>query len=45
MNRVADRVVFLHQGQVIYFGPVQDLGKSPHLHIQEFLALDRVERV
>ncbi len=45
MNRVADRVVFLHQGQVIYFGPVQGLEKSPHPHIQEFLALDRVEKV
>jgi phospholipid/cholesterol/gamma-HCH transport system ATP-binding protein len=45
MNRVADRVVFLHQGQVIYFGPTKDLDKSPHPHIQEFLALDRVERV
>jgi ABC-type transporter Mla maintaining outer membrane lipid asymmetry ATPase subunit MlaF len=37
--------VFLHQGQVIFFGPVQDLDKSSHPHIQEFLALDRVERV
>src|SRR5690242_10298310 len=45
MNRVADRVVFLHQGQVIFFGPVQDLDKSSHPHIQEFLALDRVEKV
>src|SRR5713226_9022427 len=45
MNRVADRVVFLHQGQVIYFGPVRGLEKSPHPHIQEFLALDRVEKV
>jgi len=24
---------------------VQDLEKSPHPHIQEFLALDRVEKV
>jgi phospholipid/cholesterol/gamma-HCH transport system ATP-binding protein len=42
MNRVADRVVFLHQGHVIFFGPVADLEKSDHPHIQEFLALDRV---
>jgi phospholipid/cholesterol/gamma-HCH transport system ATP-binding protein len=42
MNRVADRVVFLHQGNVIYFGPVSELEKSTHPHIQEFLALDRV---
>ena len=45
MNRVADRVVFLHQGQVIFFGPVQDLRKSEHPHIQQFLALDQVEKV
>lgn len=45
MNRVADRVVFLHQGHVIYFGPVKDLDKSEDPHIQEFLALDRVEPV
>jgi phospholipid/cholesterol/gamma-HCH transport system ATP-binding protein len=45
MTRVADRVVFLHQGQVIFFGPVAELEKSQHPHIQEFLALDRVEPV
>jgi phospholipid/cholesterol/gamma-HCH transport system ATP-binding protein len=42
MNRVADRVVFLYQGHVIFFGPPQDLEKSDHPHIQEFLELDRV---
>ena len=44
MYRVADHVVFLHQGHVIYFGPTKDLKKSDHPHIQEFLALDRVEK-
>ncbi|HLK66977.1 MAG TPA: ATP-binding cassette domain-containing protein [Bryobacteraceae bacterium] len=43
MYKVADRVVFLFEGGVIYFGPVADLAKSTHPHIQEFLALDRVE--
>jgi len=42
MRRVADKVVVLHQGQAIYFGPVVDLEKSEHPHIQEFLAMDRV---
>jgi phospholipid/cholesterol/gamma-HCH transport system ATP-binding protein len=42
MYKVADRVVFLYDGGVIYFGPVADLVKSPHPHIQEFLELDRV---
>ena len=42
MRRVADDVVVLHEGRAIYFGPVQDLDQSPHPHIQEFLAEDRV---
>jgi phospholipid/cholesterol/gamma-HCH transport system ATP-binding protein len=42
MRRVADRVVVLFEGHVIFFGPVEDLDKSEHPHIQEFLALDRV---
>jgi phospholipid/cholesterol/gamma-HCH transport system ATP-binding protein len=43
MRQVADRVVVLYQGEVIYFGPVKDIDASPHPHIQEFLAMDRVE--
>ena len=43
MRRVADKVVFLYEGKVIYFGKVSELGKSEHPHIQEFLAMDRVE--
>jgi phospholipid/cholesterol/gamma-HCH transport system ATP-binding protein len=42
MRRVADRVVVLHEGKVIYFGPTADIEKSDHPHIQEFLAMDRV---
>jgi phospholipid/cholesterol/gamma-HCH transport system ATP-binding protein len=42
MRRVADRVVVLHDGQVIFFGPTPELEYSEHPHIQEFLALDRV---
>jgi phospholipid/cholesterol/gamma-HCH transport system ATP-binding protein len=45
MYKVADRVVFLYDGGVIYFGPVADLEKSDHPHIREFLALDRVVKV
>ena len=43
MRKVADKVVILHQGQVIYFGPVSRLEESQHEHIKEFLAMDRVE--
>src|ERR1043165_841704 len=45
MYKVADRVVFLFEGQVIYFGPVAGLADSDHSHIREFLEMDRVIRV
>ncbi|MDX2153304.1 MAG: ATP-binding cassette domain-containing protein [Bryobacteraceae bacterium] len=43
MRKVADSVVFLHEGKVIYFGPVSEMDKADHPHIREFLAMDRVE--
>jgi phospholipid/cholesterol/gamma-HCH transport system ATP-binding protein len=43
MWKVADTVVFLYEGGVIYFGPVAGLEKADHPHIREFLAMDRVE--
>jgi phospholipid/cholesterol/gamma-HCH transport system ATP-binding protein len=43
MYKVADRVVFLYDSRVIYFGPVDDLEHADHPHIREFLAMDRVE--
>ena len=43
MRKVADKVVFLFEGRVIYFGPVADMDKVDHPHIREFLAMDRVE--
>src|SRR5258708_1763246 len=42
MREVADRVMVLYEGRSIFFGPVADLEKSDHPHIQEFLAMDRV---
>jgi phospholipid/cholesterol/gamma-HCH transport system ATP-binding protein len=43
MRKVADSVVFLSKGKAIYFGPVAGLEKSPDPHVQQFLAMDRVE--
>jgi phospholipid/cholesterol/gamma-HCH transport system ATP-binding protein len=43
MRLVADRVVFLHEGKAIYFGPPYEMDNSDHPHIQEFLAMDRVQ--
>lgn len=45
MYKVADRVVFLYDGHVIFFGPTEGMEKSDHPHIREFLELDRVVRV
>ncbi len=42
MYKVADRVVFLHEGAVIYEGPVGELSKADNPHIHEFLEMDRV---
>jgi phospholipid/cholesterol/gamma-HCH transport system ATP-binding protein len=42
MYKVADRVVFLYEGKVIFFGPTGELEHSDHPHIREFLELDRV---
>src|ERR1043166_6178402 len=44
MYKVADRVVFLYEGHVIYFGPVSELAQGDHPHIHEFLEMDRVVR-
>lgn len=45
MRHVADRVVVLYEGRVIYSGPVERLGESKHPHIQEFLDMDSVKPV
>jgi phospholipid/cholesterol/gamma-HCH transport system ATP-binding protein len=39
-KKLADRVVFLHEAKVIFFGTYPDLEKSPEKIIQEFLELD-----
>jgi phospholipid/cholesterol/gamma-HCH transport system ATP-binding protein len=45
MRKVADSVVFLYKGEAIYFGPVSKLETCRHPHVQQFLAMDRVEIV
>jgi phospholipid/cholesterol/gamma-HCH transport system ATP-binding protein len=45
MYKVADRVVFLFEGSVIFFGPTQDLEHAEHPHIREFLELDQIVKV
>jgi ABC-type transporter Mla maintaining outer membrane lipid asymmetry ATPase subunit MlaF len=45
MRKVTDSVMFLYQGEAIYFGPTSKLERCKHPHVQQFLAMDRVEIV
>lgn len=42
MRKVADRVVFLSEGNVAYFGTVEGLEDCDNEQIQDFLKLDRI---
>ncbi len=44
MHRLADKVVFLSKGEIIFFGPPDELQKVDHPEIKEFLEMDRVVR-
>jgi phospholipid/cholesterol/gamma-HCH transport system ATP-binding protein len=39
-ERLADTVLFLHQGRATYFGPLSGFLASPDPNIQQFLTLD-----
>jgi phospholipid/cholesterol/gamma-HCH transport system ATP-binding protein len=39
-QKLADRVVFLHEGKDIFFGTMQEMEKSDHPILREFLELD-----
>jgi phospholipid/cholesterol/gamma-HCH transport system ATP-binding protein len=41
-HKLADRVVFLVEGRVAYFGPTQEMDQSTVPVIQEFIQLDEV---
>lgn len=43
MRRVADRVVVLFEGRVIYSGAAGEIDRCTHPHVREFLAMDRVD--
>ncbi len=42
MYRVADNVVVLHDGGVVYFGPVSEIDRSDHPHIRQFMSMDEL---
>ena len=41
-RKLADRLVFLMDGRVVFFGPASELDSAPEQVIQEFIALDEV---
>jgi phospholipid/cholesterol/gamma-HCH transport system ATP-binding protein len=41
-KKLADRVVFLHEGKAIFFGTMQEMEQSQHEIIREFLDLDEL---
>jgi phospholipid/cholesterol/gamma-HCH transport system ATP-binding protein len=41
-KKLADRIVFLHEARVIFFGPYKDMEKSTEPIVQEFLELDEL---
>jgi ABC-type transporter Mla maintaining outer membrane lipid asymmetry ATPase subunit MlaF len=41
-KKLADRVVFLHEARVVFFGSVREMERSPEKVIQEFLELDEL---
>jgi phospholipid/cholesterol/gamma-HCH transport system ATP-binding protein len=42
-KKLADRIVFLHEARVIFFGPAKELEKSNEPIVQEFLELDELK--
>ena len=42
-KKLADRVVFLHEGRAIFFGTYPEMEKSEELIIREFLELDELK--
>jgi phospholipid/cholesterol/gamma-HCH transport system ATP-binding protein len=42
-KKLADRVVFLHEGRAIFFGPYSEMEKSTEPIIREFLELDELK--
>ena len=42
-KKLADRVVFLHEAKVLFFGTYAEMEKSDHPIVQEFLKLDELD--
>jgi phospholipid/cholesterol/gamma-HCH transport system ATP-binding protein len=41
-RRLADRIVFLHQGEARFFGSVEEMDRSVDRILKEFLTMDEL---
>jgi phospholipid/cholesterol/gamma-HCH transport system ATP-binding protein len=41
-RRLADRIVFLHEGRARFFGSVEEMDRSHDTVLQEFLTMDEL---
>jgi phospholipid/cholesterol/gamma-HCH transport system ATP-binding protein len=41
-RRLADRIVFLHQGKARFFGSVEEMDRSEDPVLKEFLTMDEL---
>jgi ABC-type transporter Mla maintaining outer membrane lipid asymmetry ATPase subunit MlaF len=42
-KKLADRIVFLHEGRVLFFGTYPEMERCPEPIVQEFLELDKLQ--
>jgi phospholipid/cholesterol/gamma-HCH transport system ATP-binding protein len=42
-RKLADRIIFLHEGRVVFYGPTDEMESSPELIVREFLELDELK--
>jgi phospholipid/cholesterol/gamma-HCH transport system ATP-binding protein len=42
-RKLADRIIFLHEGRVVFYGPTDEMESSPELIVREFLELDKLK--
>ncbi len=42
-KKLADRVIFLHEGRVVFFGTFEEMARSTEPIVQEFLTLDTLD--
>jgi len=42
-KKLADRIMFLHEGRVVFFGPYKEMEKSEEPILREFLELDELK--